>query len=242
MYCSVFTIATPYFAFTVTIQDSAGLNSTNKLSYVGTIFCNPGRHVSSSDSALCADPIAYNLTFLIPYNRGYYFQLQSNSFVAGSPTVNGILTLPQNGSLSYSSTNNATIGSSSLQNVYLIYTPVAGYIGNDSFTYYGINSARSNNATVNFTIYYVKDPPLVNPSTLSLSIYETPTKYGINLRDYFTDSGETLYFVIYFITAPIRGTWTVSNNSTINFSLPLVFNASDNMIIYVETVGPGGSE
>ena len=170
-----------------------------------------------------AAPTANNDTYSnIPHDRTY-----NGSSVLANDNVNG------SDSVSVSVVSNVSHGSLTLNiNGTFSYTPAAGYLGNDSFTYKvhdATNSTDSNTATVSLTVVDPNAPVAVadNYSVAeggSLTVLATS---GVLSNDSDADSGDTLTAAV--ISTPSHGSLTFDSNG-------------DGGFVYTPAAGFSGSD
>ncbi len=176
-------------------------------------------------------PVCVDVPLVIPQDT-------PGSVVPGCSDVDG-------DSLSFSIVTNASHGTANAGINILNYTPNAGYIGPDSFTYRANDGLlNSNTSTVNVTVNHINHAPVITEgaiTSVTMSEDGLPTAFSLTLNATDTD-GDSLTWSI--SSGAGHGTATASGVGTskaIGYSPTANYNGSDSFVVMVSD-GNGGSD
>jgi VCBS repeat-containing protein len=186
----------------VNIYTLTGLNSGTTYYFVATCHTSTGaesgysNQVSTTTSIVNTAPVAFNGTLTVPEDS------------SGSGTLTA--TDADGNSLTFSLVDNPSKGSVSIAaNGSFTYTPNPNANGADSFTFMAYDGTDySNAATVSVTINSANDVPVASNGSLSVS-GKTPASGTLVASD--ADGNSLTYSIV---TAPTKGTLTISNAAT----------------------------
>ncbi|HOX07162.1 MAG TPA: Ig-like domain-containing protein [Planctomycetota bacterium] len=152
-------------------------------------------------TAMAAAPVANNQSATLVQNSSRTGI--SLSYSASGTLAFTLVTKPAHGTLEYyGSGYQALAAGQTVSTGYWYYTPVAGYVGADSFVWkIGDGTATSANATCTITVKANSAPVA---SAQSLTTTQGSSRAGISLSYTHADSGQTLAFTL--VTAPAHGT------------------------------------
>ncbi|WP_162656154.1 Ig-like domain-containing protein [Tuwongella immobilis] len=117
------------------------------------------------------------------------------------------------------------------------YTPNAGFVGDDSFTYTAVDGfGGSGSASVTITVSNPNSSPTVNPDTADVT---NNTSVTIPVLDNDTD-GDGDPLTVSNVTQPVNGTVTINPDGTITYT-PNAGFVGDDSFTYTASDGRGGS-
>ena len=175
-------------------RDSDGLNQSPAATVTFTVV----------PDVPVANPDAYEATSGVPLGVGAPGVLANDTDPAGLPLTPSVVTLPAHGTLTFNANGS------------FIYTPTAGYVGTDSFTYRdsdGTNQSMA--ATVTFTVNPAS--PVANPDsyTATSGVPLVVAAPGVLAND-FDPSGLPLSAIL--ATEPTHGTLTLNSNGSFAYT------------------------
>ena len=131
---------------------------------------------------------------------------------------------PDGDPLTIQSVTAPTLGTAAISGTVVVYTPAAGVVGTDRFTY-TINDGRGGTATANVTVTITPPPnaPPIAVNDATTTAFATPVTIDVLANDSDPD-GDTL--TIASVTAPTGGTATIAGNE-INYQPDRAFSGED---------------
>ncbi|WP_146515012.1 Ig-like domain-containing protein [Rubripirellula amarantea] len=143
-------------------------------------------------------------------------------------TITAVSTPNNGGTVTINSTNNA-----------LVYTPAAGYVGGDSFTYTLSDGTLTTTVSVNVTVITADDPPTAVNDSFSITEDAASTTYDVRAND--TRDADNQAFVVNSVGTPSQGgTASVSaDGNTIRYAPAANFNGVETVTYTIRDTGGG---